>query len=332
MQGDLFFLTQSPEFGNQQIPLAPGFYLFMTPLTVFFQDHALLLKVAAVLTDASSVFFVFYLVHRWTRDAVAGWLAAAVYALTPVTFLMISAGNIPNLFSQTLLLTLIVVVLANYRRMDQPAVWIPTVFLVIVAGVSHMGNLIVMETLLGAFAIGWYVFPASPTDRRAALFLVLAAGVGLVLSVALYYADFAGLLYGEFLGLVQKRFGGGLRVAGTLDFAKVPVAISAVVIAGGLLAVPFSWKRVEPFFRRAWLAWLAAAGIFVALAQFAGMYVRYNIFVLPVLGLGVGLGATWLGSHFRRLRAGYLLVAVYMAYVIWTGVWFWFNRVMFTYH
>ena len=93
MTGDLFFLTQSPEFGNQQIPLAPGFYAFLTSLTTLVPDRGLLLQVASVLADATSIFFIYYLAKKFTGNGRVGWIAGLVYAFTPITFLMLSRGE-----------------------------------------------------------------------------------------------------------------------------------------------------------------------------------------------------------------------------------------------
>jgi hypothetical protein len=114
-----------------------------------------------------------------------------------------------------------------------------------------------------------------------------------------------------------------------LNFAKVPIAISAAVIAGGAIGTVLGWKRLAPIFQRALLAWLASAGVFVAFAQFVGVYVRYNIFALPALSLGAGLTCLW---SIRRGWWGYILAAAYLLYVVWVGMSFWFSRVLFAYH
>jgi len=89
------------------------------------------------------------------------------------------------------------------------------------------------------------------------------------------------------------------------------------------------WLEQPGLLKRALLAWFVSAALFVAIAQFAGIYVRYNVFVLPALSIGVGLGCAWLA---RRGVWGVVAVALYLAYVLWVGLSFWYARVMFAYH
>ena len=329
LTGNLFFLTSSPEFGNLDIPLAPGYYVFLSPLNTLFQERYLILKFASVFFDTTCVFFLAYLAFKFARSARVAWIAALVYTVTPITFLMLSAGNLPNIFSQWLLLALVVVVLGGYDHLTDRRVWLLVVFLYILAGVSHIGNLIVMTTLLTTFAVVLWVSPIDTATRLKARALLLTVLVGGTLTFLLYYIDFVVLLWNEFVGLLQKKFGGGLRVAGTLNFAKVPVAVSNAVIAGGLLGTAVTWREQPGLLKRALLAWFLSAALFVAIAQFAGIYVRYNVFVLPALSIGMGLGCAWLA---RRGVWGYVVVALYLAYVIWVGLSFWYVRVMFAYH
>ncbi|MBI4671389.1 MAG: hypothetical protein HY741_06930 [Chloroflexi bacterium] len=329
LQGELFFLTSSPEFGNLDIPLAPGYYVFLAPLNTLFQERYLILKFASVFFDTTSIFFIAYLAFKFARSARVAWIAALVYTVTPITFLMLSAGNLPNIFSQWLLLALVVVVLGGYDHLRDRRVWLVVVFLYVVAGISHIGNLIVMTTLLVTFAAVLMLWSPDAESRPQARALLLAVVVGATLTFLLYYIDFTALLLSEFVGLLQKKFSGGLRVAGTLNFAKVPVAISNAVIAGGLLGTVIAWREQPALLKRALVAWFVSAALFVAIAQFAGIYVRYNIYVLPALSIGVGLGCAWLAR--RGIRA-YFIVALYLAYVIWVGLSFWYVRVMFAYH
>lgn len=330
LQGNLFFLTSSPEFGNLDIPFAPGYYIFLGPVGAAFQNLYLILKIAAVLFDATIVFFLAFLAFKFTRrPGTVAWIAALVYQLTPIPFLMLSAGNLPNIYSQWLLLALVTVVLGGYEHLSDPRVWLTVVFLYFVAGVSHIGNLIVMTAFLVTFAVVLMIWKPDGNVRRSARALGLAVAAGAVLTFALYYIDFTGLLWQEFIGLLQQKFGGGLRVAGTLAFSKVPVAISTAVIVGGLAGTVVGWKNISPLFQRALLAWFLSAALFVAIAQFAGIYVRYNIYVLPALSLGVGIGCAWLAP---RGKWAYAAIALFLAYVIWVGLSFWFVRVMYVYH
>lgn len=330
LQGNLFFLTSSPEFGNLDIPFAPGYYIFLGPVGTAFQNLYLVLKIAAVLFDATTVFLLAFLAFKFTaRAGMVAWVAALVYQLTPIPFLMLSAGNLPNIYSQWLLLALVTVVLGGYAQLRDRRVWLIVVFLYFTAGVSHIGNLIVMTAFLVTLAVVCWIWKPDENARRNALALGLAVAAGAVLTFALYYSDFTGLLLQEFTGLLQLKFAGGLRVAGTLAFSKVPVAISTAVIVGGLAGTALGWKNTLPLFQRALLAWFLSATLFVATAQFAGIYVRYNIYVLPALSLGVGIGCAWFAPRGRWAYAG---IGLFLAYVIWVGLSFWFERVMYVYH
>ncbi len=333
LQGDLYFLTSSPEFGNLDIPFAPGYYVFLAPVGVAFQNLYLILKIAAALFDTTTVFFLAFFAFKFTARAnFVAWIAALVYQFTPIPFLMLSAGNLPNIYSQWLLLALIAVVLGGYPKLRDRRVWLGIVFLFFSAGISHIGNLIVMTAFLAAFALALWLWAPDAAARQNARALALAIVAGIALSFALYYVDFTGLLWNEFVGLLQKKFGGGLRVAGTLAFAKVPVAISAAVIVGGLAGTAVGWKQIAPLLQRALLAWFLSAALFVAIAQFAGIYVRYNVYALPALALGVGIGCAWLTTRGKWTYAAYAALVFYLAYVIWVGLSFWFTRVMYVYH
>jgi len=333
LQGNLYFLTSSPEFGNLDIPFAPGYYVFLAPIGAALSNLYLILKIAAVLFDTTTVFFLAFLAFKFTpRPGMVAWIAAFVYQLTPIPFLMLSAGNLPNIYSQWLLLALVTVVLGGYERLRTRRVWWSVVFLYFVAGVSHIGNLIVMTALLLTLALAVWLQPLDESARRNARALAWAVGAGAALAFGLYYIDFSGLLLSEFTGLLQQKFGGGLRVAGTLNFAKVPVAISAAVIVGGIGGAIVGWKTLPSLFQRALLAWFLSAALFVVIAQFAGIYVRYNIYALPALSLGVGIGGAWLTARGKWTFAAYAALALYLAYVLWVGLSFWFVRVLYVYH
>jgi hypothetical protein len=282
-----------------------------------------------VLFDTTTVFLLFFMAKRFAQDSRIGWLAGLVYTFTPITFLMLSAGNLPNIFSQWILVVLLIVVLANWGRLYEPRVWSAALLLFVLGGVSHLGNLIVMTTLLLLIAGVDWLLAKEPSARRATRALLLLVAAGTIGSYLLYYADFTWHMFQEFQAVMDQKFGGGLRVAGTLDFAKVPVAISTVVIAGGTLGAFIGRRTVTPLLQRALLAWFVSAGLFVLAAYFVGVYVRYNVFVLPALSLGVGMGCVWL---LGRSRWSYLAIAFYFAYVIWVGLSFWYQRVMYSYH
>jgi hypothetical protein len=236
---------------------------------------------------------------------------------------------LPNIFSQWILVVLIIVVLANWDRLQDPRVWLPALLLFLIGGVSHLGNLIVMGTLLVLLAGVSLLSAGESADRRAPRALLLLVAAGGLGSFLLYYAEFTGHMIQEARAVVDQKFGGGLRVAGTLDFAKVPVAISAAVIAGGTLGALVARDKATSLFQRALIAWFVSAGLFVVAAYLVGVYVRYNVFVLPALSLGVGMGCVWL---LQRFRWSYLLIALYLAYVVWVGLSFWYQRVMYSYH
>ena len=81
--------------------------------------------------------------------------------------------------------------------------------------------------------------------------------------------------------------------------------------------------------RRLTLAWAGVAALFWLVGLLLNLYVRYLLFLLPVVAVLAGVGLDWLA---RRGRAGSLLVAVLLAATVAAGLWLWHSRIVYFFH
>ena len=82
-------------------------------------------------------------------------------------------------------------------------------------------------------------------------------------------------------------------------------------------------------FRQLAVAWAGAAALFALIGLLLNLYVRYMLFLLPVVATLSGVALDWLAS---RGRWGNIAVTLLVAGTVCAGVWLWHQRVVFFFH
>lgn len=132
------------------IPYSPWFHMFATLFTFMPIGASLAANLFSALVDVSRVFLIALLGRKGGLNERESLLAAILYAITPVTFLLHSWANLPTTFGLwwTLLVTLFIVV--AYRRLDQPWPFVILTLLLVPTLLVYTVTAVFMLLFLGA--------------------------------------------------------------------------------------------------------------------------------------------------------------------------------------
>jgi hypothetical protein len=226
-----------------------------------------------------------------------------------------------------------------------------------------------LAVLVGGLTVGWLMQRGrgdTETAGRGRSLAALLAVVALAttLAFALFYRVDAAMMLEQGSTTLAQRLSGETpasdqprrwRVSGSVDDrtlglqARYVTELARVPLAGlagyareawayywgwPFLAAGLGWWTlgVSPASRRLrWLslAWLATAGLFALAGLFLNLYVRYMLFLLPVICVLAGVGLDWLA---RRGRAGAAVTVVLLVATVLAGLWLWYQRIVFFFH
>jgi hypothetical protein len=258
-----YLFTQTMPSGVE-FPYAIGLYVFTAPWTILTTDFVTLLRIIVVVVEASGGLLLYALVAHWWRDRQAGAVAAVLFSVVPLPFVIIGNANMTNVFAQGLALA---TVAAAIRWRLQPrdfAAVAGFVAITTAALLSHISTLTLLAATLGLLAIAYW-WRGDREIRTSATVIVAASAVAAVVAVLTYYRHFMD----SFKGALAVRAAGG---ASSGD-ASVSL-FDRVAEAGGLVVHGLGWPLLllavvgaVVFWRRPWrdrldlgvLAWIATA-------------------------------------------------------------------------
>lgn len=183
-----FYFTQLSTSATP-FPYAVGLYVFSAPWSLLTDDHVTLLRIVVCAAEAVAGALLYPLVVRAWRDRGAGVTAVLLFHLLPLPYGVIGNANLTNAFGQQAAL---VTMIAAISWAFEPRGWIACAGLTALAGLaflSHVGTLVFLLPTLLILAGLYYLAPGGGF-RRPARFVLAAAGLALVLAVALYYGHF----------------------------------------------------------------------------------------------------------------------------------------------
>jgi hypothetical protein len=206
---------------------------------------------------------------------------------------------------------------------------------------------------------------AAPGDGRTVAAVALVTVLAGVLAVALFYRVDAAMMLEQGSATIGQRLSGApaaatgqprrWRVSGSVDDRSLGMAARYVTDwrqvplegARGYLQEAWAYYWFWPLpaavvgwlllggtgrgrrFRWLTLAWAAAAALFALVGLTINLYVRYMLFLLPVVCVLAGVALDRLAG---RGRAGLALTALLIAGALAGGLWFWHQRVVYFFH
>ena len=328
--GNLYFTSIAP--GGYAFPYAPGLYVAALPFAGLVEREygdVALLRIFTTVAHSAAGLLLYAVAARVWRDRLAGALAVALYHLMPLSFRIITVGNLTNAFAETVGVAALAVLCAPwFQRAVSPAGALFTAVLA-AAFLSHTSTFAILTvcTLATALLFAWR---GGPVLRRVALAAALATVVAVFAAIVLYYAHFGDTYRSEMARLGAETAadtpdaggrGAAERAAAGPRYLYLYFGVPALILA--VAGVVDRWRR--GLRDRLTLA-LAGSGLGCALWLAAGVLtpvdMRYYLTIIPALALWGGAGGSdWWRAGGRWRAAGALL----LAWGIWIGVGTWWS-------
>ncbi|HET9369599.1 MAG TPA: hypothetical protein VFO19_05105, partial [Vicinamibacterales bacterium] len=305
LAGRFYFTSVTP--GDIQFPYAIALYLTaaaIKPLAAAL-DHMLLLRLVVVVTDSIAAVWLYRLLRDRPGDGLTAAGAVAAYHLLPLTFNVVTTGNLTNMFGQSLAIVVFAtagaMVVNEHRRVRIAA--IAFVLLASVAFLSHTSTfavLFVQLAILGALVALW----RRAGTRAIGLRLLVAAGAAAAIATVLYYAHFMDV-YQSILARVASETGGAASTAGGRTpiqrLAAIPEQLGAyygviALVLAALGVVELHARRLEPL-RSLAIAWLGGCAVFLTLGVITPVDMRHYLAALPALAMLIGIAFGTLGRR-----------------------------------
>jgi hypothetical protein len=328
--GNFYFTSTAP--GGYAFPYAPGLYVIASPFAWLVRREmgdVYLLRVVATAADSIAGVLLYGMVARSWNDRLAGAMAVALYHLTPLSFRILTVGNLTNAFAQSLSVGALALAAAPWLRTPLSAVTAGLAVVLTIAFLSHTSTFAILA-VCGVLMAALFVWRGGPALRAPGVAIAVATGVSIALAVALYYAHFFATYKTELARLgsetasVAPDAGGrgawerALAVPRYLHiYLGVPILILAT--AGAV----DRWRRgSRDRLTLATAAVVLSCTLYLVVGILTPLDMRYYLAVIPAVALLAGIGASgwWQAGNSRRIAAALLL-----AWIVWTGVETWWS-------
>ena len=282
--GDFFPVSVTQHARPFKFPYGVSFYALLAPLQKAGLEAVLLVRAGAALSGllASAALFGL-LAARPARAA----LAVLALQLLPVTFDMLSYGNLSNVFAQALTVGFFAWWAGRARGGG-----LVGGLLLAAAALAHFSAAVVLAVLCAALAC------AGRAELRADRARLVALGLGLLLT-ALYYGQFAGLVLEQLPRLREGAGSGAQAGQGTLA-ALASQALWGLARWGApalLLACAGRPRPSAGRLERDLVAFWASGVVLLALAVATPLEVRYLYALTLPLAVAVADGTLRLWAH-----------------------------------
>jgi hypothetical protein len=338
-QGDNFYF-QSKLPNGTPVPYPSAYYVLLTPLSWLLggnrERDQLLLRFASALLDTAIVLALYRFALRFGRDVAL--YAAALYAVGPAVFDLLSAGAHTNIFAQAMFVAALACALgalsrahgeARYRR------WLVAYFLfMLLTLLGHYGTAIAALLVVGAVGLVWLLFaPASLQGRIWPLWGATAGAT--LLSFLLYYVHYLDQMSLQIQNILS---GGKLYHSAQFSFGfKLPDLLADLLKWQGWVILPLAVLGAScQFFGRETeveetedgrtearlllIGW-SAAGVLLAATGLVDRYtVRYNMILMPLLCVWAAIALSWLARRSKPAAGAALGLAAMYTVALWVGV------------
>jgi hypothetical protein len=331
--GNLYFTSTAP--GGYAFPYAPGLYLAASPFAWLVQREmgdVFLLRIVATVADTIAGLLLYGMAARGWNDRLAGAMAVALYHLVPLSFRILTVGNLTNAFAQSLSVGALTLAASPALRVTTGGTTMALALCLGAAFLSHTSTFAILSVcgLLMAILFVWRGGPALHSPAKA---IAIATGVSIVLAVALYYAHFL-TTYQTELSRLGSETAVAAPDAGGRDTSTRALAVPRdlhIYLGTPLLILAATgvfdrWRRgSRDRLTLALTAWILTCGFYLIVGVLTPLDMRYYLAVIPALALLAALGASWWwhAGGVRRIAA-----AVLLAWIVWTGIETWWRTLV----
>lgn len=332
LRGNLYFTSTAP--GGYDFPYAPGLYVVSIPFASFvrreFGDMALL-RIVTTVADAAAGLLLYWMAARMWTHRLAAAFAVAMYHLIPLRFNVISGGNLTNAFAESVAIGALALV-AGWTLQNSATVFAIALSIVLTAAfLSHTSTFAILTAcVVATVALFWW--KGGPALRRPAVTTAIALVVAVVLSIAIYYAQFVETYRTEFtrLGAEAKTAApdaGGRsvleRALAVPRYAYLYFTVPVMAFAAG--GVVDRWRsRSRDRLSLAIGGWGLACTLYLLLGVLTPVDMRYYLAATPAIALLAGAGAFRGWQEGRPGRAATMLL---LSWAVWIAVQTWWHAV-----
>lgn len=333
LRGNLYFTSIAP--GGYAFPYAPGLYVVASPFAGLVRRElgdVALLRIVTTLASAAAGLLLYSVTARVWHDRLAAAFAVAVYHLIPLSFRIITVGNLTNAFAETL-------TIGALALMTVPALGslasVATVALTITltaAFLSHTSTFAILSVCAFATAVMFARKgkPGGPALRAPATGIAAASAVAILAAVGLYYAHFIATYQTELARLGTETAAAAPDAGGRSALQRaiaVPrylhIYLGVPVLVLAVAGTVDRWRRASrDRLTLAVAGWALTCTLFLVIGVLTPLDMRYYLAVIPALALLAAAGASWSWRMGGRAR---LAAATLLAWIVWTGVWTWWG-------
>jgi hypothetical protein len=309
------------------IPYSPWYHIFAMGFTFLPLPITLSASLLSVFLDTSRVFLIALLGRKVGLNERESLFAALLYAVTPVTFLLLSWGNVPTSTGMWLGLLTTTYIVTFYQRLPERRIQIGLIVILLLTFLVYT----VLGVFTGVFLVLlwpllWLFTPRH--ERRPVNALGIAILVALGLALLIYYGQYILPIIERTLPyLTDKAAPGGIEGVAYDPFglylSKYIDRMAYFGSRGGgyglLLSLPLGllgwyWLRKRPI-RIVLACWLAVSILFLIAGSRISMVDKHLFYLIPALALGVGAlaGRLWVRGWGGRIVTASLFIFTFAA-------------------
>ena len=352
MTWDFAKFYQPGAFSESVMPITEwGEQRPMIPYSPFFHFASLLylalpwsLEVSATIfntfLDASRVILIAIIARQGGLSVRVAWLAALLYAVTPVTFLLHAWGNVPTTTGLWWMLVATVALLVSGRTLGNRRVFVSVVVITTGAMLSYTVAAVFHVVFVTILAGLLWIIPNSGEKPSSGRILAATYG-GLLVATVIYYGQYVPPIIERTIpyflnistqstatiGVVRAPFNEYIAAffpSLRYDFVQNPYLYYGLFIPI-LMVIPafvLMWKH-----RTLWTfatAWYVVAILFMLVGYKISMVDKQLFYIIPLLMVSWAMIAERL---WIRGPSGRIIVSTTVLYTLWSAVQLWIIRI-----
>jgi hypothetical protein len=183
-----YYFTQ-PMPGGVQFPYAIGLYVAAAPFAGIIRDHIALLRIVVAIAESLAAMCVYLAVSRLWGDRLTGAIAAVLYHLAPLPYVVIGNANLTFAFGQSIAGIATAAAMLVSQTPARAAGLAVLFCLTCLAFLSHVAVFPLLGlTLVTMGALYWWT--GDEALKRNGVWIGSIAVVAAILSIGVYYAHF----------------------------------------------------------------------------------------------------------------------------------------------
>ncbi len=337
------------EWGHTKpvIPYSPYYHMFAASFALFPWSLETSANMVSVLLDCSHVFMIGLLTYASGLGKCAALLAALLYAILPINYLLHSWGNVPTTSGLWWNFAATMFIVIAWQQLHRPRIFIALVTLLIgaflfytVAGV-FMGMFLLIFTLF-AWYTQWRSGLLEPKKPIIALWLATLAAIAITLLV--YYGQYIGPIIERTIPYFTTSFTSSAERIGKEGMPVGEYILRHTRLWSYGLAIPLIltiywvvdigitiWRKPSTLpqpTHTLWAAisaWIALTIVFLPLAYKVSMVDKHFFVSIPFMVIATAAVLDRFWQHYWPMRATSIFWYLYLGT---TGLHLWITRII----